>query len=601
VRDRSRARAAPHASAAAPGFAALGVVFAVKLAVVVLGLGRGFELGDEGFFLANLNDPASSPRFFEFYKLLLLLPGPPHFGVVGTRWLRLASELVASFALVAGAFRLLRERLVPGSRVSFASFAGIGLLGVLLSAASRSFSYNDATNFCVYGAVGALLWAASLGTEAGARGRAALAAAGFLVGFQLFVKFPPALLLIPLFAVALALGFPGPARRRLALAFGLGWLAAIALFVAANGGVAPLREKLGVAAEVAALAGYGPLALVAHLVRLEVWTAVDALVAVGAGTVAFLVLRRSARLSADVALASALLAGSGALLGVVVDLHPTFGSAALTAFACAAFLAPLALLFGAAGAGRREPATIGWALLLLVLPLVLYAGTNVPFAWRLPSHALPLFVVASVLVHRLRERGFVWTGRAAVALLVGVSCWVFVRHAVVQPYGLREPLWAQTEPVEGLPGVRVDLASARFLAEVAATFEGAGYRRGDPIVAMDYMPGLVFFLGGHSPGFPFYAFDRAPMNCFNLNRVDHATLPFLILGRPVAPEQRACVEAFDLPGDFEAVRTLRFPYEAVYASFGGSGISHVTIYAPRKRNPSASARSNASRARAGSP
>ncbi|NNL65986.1 MAG: hypothetical protein HKP30_07085 [Myxococcales bacterium] len=611
----------PHPPVAAALWVPIGLVFLAKLAIVALGVDRGYELGDEGFFLLNLNQPEASPRFFEFYKLLLLLPQPPRFDVTDARWIRIVVELLASAALAAGVFAWARARLGWGSRVPPIAFLSLVSMGALLGAASRSFSYNDATNLCTFGAFGALFQVASLGPRAasGILAPALVAAAGFALGFQLFVKFPPALVSMALIVAALVATFEGRARRRSLAAFAAGIAAALLLFVAANGGVAPLVAKLRLAAEVGALAGYAPAAMIRRSIALEVWTAVNLGILAAAFGAAFFGLRRVLGRSIDRAASEALILAILALAVSVRPLHAAFASASLTALACGVFFAPVLLALLACRVRPDARALLPWWMLLLALPFVLFAGTNVPLVWRLPSHALPLFVAVAVMVCDPPLRSaFPRTGRAVCFALLAATTLVFAQHHVVEPYGLRRPLFEQRSEVAGLPGIRVDLATQRFLEEVRAGMAEAGFRPGDPIVAMDYMPGLVFYLGGRSPGFPFYAFGRPAMNCFNLNRIDPSLRPYLILGRPVSAAQRACVERFALPGeagpgDFRLIRTVRFPYEDVYASFGGFGISHLELYAPAppsgasprgdagSEKPSSAARASAAFARSGSP
>jgi len=109
----------------------------------------------------------------------------------------------------------------------------------------------------------------------------------------------------------------------------------------------------------------------------------------------------------------------------------------------------------------------------------------------------------------------------------------------------------------------------------------AGFRPGDPIVAFDYMPGLVHYLGGRSPGFTLHLPDQPALNCFNVNRADWPRTPFLILGRPMSREQRDCLEPFAFPEEFREVGMIAFPYREVYASFDIDGIAYVVLYAPK--------------------
>jgi hypothetical protein len=200
---------------------------------------------------------------------------------------------------------------------------------------------------------------------------------------------------------------------------------------------------------------------------------------------------------------------------------------------------------------------------------------------RLPSHALPPCVALAVLSLDLRSRAGFRRLHVVLALaLLAIGSVVVVQHQWIRPYGLPTSMSGQRHEVAGLPGVTVDLGTKAFLEDVAASMASAGFRPGDPIVALDYMPGLVFYLGGTSPGFAFYMFDRPRFNCFFIDHAGLASPPYLILGRPMSLEQQACIRSFDFPDQFRRVRALRNPYESVYAGFGAPGFSHVLLYAP---------------------
>ena len=82
----------------------------------------------------------------------------------------------------------------------------------------------------------------------------------------------------------------------------------------------------------------------------------------------------------------------------------------------------------------------------------------------------------------------------------------------------------------------------------------AGFEPGDPVIALDFMPGLVYAVGGRSPGFPFYVFDKPEQNCWAIERIDRPTsVPFLLLGQDMLVEQHACIHAFAFPEEFRFV------------------------------------------------
>jgi hypothetical protein len=195
---------------------------------------------------------------------------------------------------------------------------------------------------------------------------------------------------------------------------------------------------------------------------------------------------------------------------------------------------------------------------------------------------MPLFAALAVLgIDRHLRTGRRVEYAVLGALLLVSTGMVFTQHQMLQPYGLPRPLYRQLHPVTGLPGVRVDRATGVFLERVAGAMAEAGFRPGDPVVAFDYMPGLVHYLGGTSPGFPFYHRDRPLLNCLYLEAAGLTAPPFLVLSRALSDEQLACLPAFAFPDDFVLVDAPAYPYEDVYLGFGMPGVSRIYLYAPR--------------------
>jgi hypothetical protein len=570
--------------------ALLAAASAARLGVALWGTGRGYELGDEGYFLLNLWHPEGAPPPFEFYRLFSEIGGL-RVGVAEARLLRIAVEGVGSVALVAGVFAWARARVFAPRTACFRRFLLLSLLGTLLSVASRSLGYNDLTNLFVYGAAGCVFAAAArpLGSRLGRA--AAVGTAGLLAGIQLSIKFPSALLLAGAVSVVLALGLRAlPPRERASLValHGLAAAVGIAVVAAATGGAAEFAERLAIARQLPGITGYEPLALLERSFRLERWTYVNAAaLAAVFGATAWRARRHGADL--DSALARALAIGSVVLLLVVLPLHPTFLHWTLVYLACQLVFLPLALAALLVPRWRQDPSARAGALektvllgFLIALPMIGMLGTNVPVTMRLPSHVLPLFTALAVAVGDLRARaGTVRFERGLAVGLVLLTSLVFAHHHWLAPYGLPRPLHEQVVELPRLPGIRADRASAAFLESVASALEHAGFRRGEGVLALDYMPGLVFYVGGVSPGSNLYMFDKPQLNCFWANRVPFGAPPWLILGGPMPVEQQSCLETISFPRDFGPPRAVLNPYERVYAGFGRPGFSHVLLFAPQ--------------------
>lgn len=564
------------------------LLVAIRLVVSLGIVDRGLEMGDEGYFLLNLNQAEAALPALEIYRFLAVLRGGAETGVVEARVLRIAAEAAGSLALIAGVFAWARRRLFPDPAPRALAFAAICLQGVLITAASRSLGYNDMTNLFFYGAVGCLFGVASAPSGPARRRTLCALGAGALTAFQLTAKFPPA---VPLFAIGcVVLGFvvrPLSLRARAGLFAGyLGaFTAALVLVVAATGGPRAMGERLAITAQLPALTGYDPVALLLRYVALDVWTELHLAVFWTVFGVVWIGWRRRPGDGAR-ALLAGFLAAAAATLVTVLRWHPAFMHWSLVSLAVVVVGLAVALLVagGLRGPAARPAASpaerMTLLLVLLLIPISAIAGTNVPLTLRLPTHVLPLFVLVAVLLFE-RGAGAARLRAAAATVLALLTTLVFVQHHLLRPYGLRETIFAQRSPLEALPGVRVDLATRSFLERIASAFTEAGFRRGDPVIALDYMPGLVHFLGGSSPRYNLYMFDMTAFNCFNLNHARFERPPFLILGQPMTPEQQACIESIRFPDDYELVQTVRNPYQAVYEGFGRPGFSHVFVYAPR--------------------
>jgi hypothetical protein len=299
-------------------------------------------------------------------------------------------------------------------------------------------------------------------------------------------------------------------------------------------------------------------------------------------------LRRS-RDACDRALAAALVvAGAvlawGAWTFHAVNVHPSL----VYLFCLVGLLAPVAWTLGlrtwrppAAHPEQRRGEALGPLLLLLALPLVAILGTNVALTLKLPAHAAPVFLMLVITLAQLARAGLRRFAATALALLALATSAVFVEHQVLRPYGLPSPLYAQAHATPLLPGLRVDSATKKLLEDLHRQMTAAGFEPGDPVIALDFMPGLVYAVGGRSPGFPFFAFDKPAQNCWAIERAGRDELPFLILGQDMSLEQHACIRAFAFPEDFRLVGALRNPYEApIRYFFGGPPMPYLQLFAP---------------------
>ncbi len=174
-------------------------------------------------------------------------------------------------------------------------------------------------------------------------------------------------------------------------------------------------------------------------------------------------------------------------------------------------------------------------VLMLIAPFIGVLGSNVPLLSAAGSYMT--FWSALIAVLLLHLPSTTWTARglipglwAAPPLLVIA---LTVQGLILHPFGVPTSLFSQTELLAtsgDLRGLRVDWQTAQFF-RVTRRFvlEDAGFYPGSPIIAAYDLPGLVYVLGGVSPGAPWFFADepQQQLNCVELrssrlNKLRHA-------------------------------------------------------------------------------
>jgi hypothetical protein len=157
-------------------------------------------------------------------------------------------------------------------------------------------------------------------------------------------------------------------------------------------------------------------------------------------------------------------------------------------------------------AGSRRIALL--ALLLALLPFAGAVGTNN----ALPLNALLIMAPGTALLALLAllARGPVVDDVAArIALLVigGFAASQVLSAAVTEPYRLARPIQQQTvvTPIGAASTpLKLDAATSDFFASMRRIAAEQGFRPGDDIVGLVKIPGVVYALGGRSPGIAWY-------------------------------------------------------------------------------------------------
>jgi hypothetical protein len=511
----------------------LGLGLAAALALVSTHLDRGFDFSDEGVYFLNFKFPEEFPAGFTQYHLfgagLYELGGGNLIFLRAVPWVGL---LLATCFFGVACWRFVGGFLGPELRNQ--SVAGSFFL-VLVASVFVSFSwpppgvsYNSLADFGMLVAVGALLWAAA--GQSGVGGRV-LGMAGFAAGlvFLLMVK--------------------GSA------AVGVGLFGGLFLFLTPT---VPWRWKVGLL--ILGVLGIGVSGLILAFLAREQFFAVqeffltqvrNVLGAIWAGrAVDPLLLRHweetwqlpwrmllSYNFPIILGLGLGLVGRFGppwlrppskwfvlALAGVFVALVASIYSkhgylAGIThrhgsILAYTAILGLLVVLLPARAAGEKSATDLlRWEVgllggLLFVLPFVTAAGTTHRIYINALLHLGPYFALIALvgLAVAQRMRSW-WPWILGLGLTVLVALSQFFHGGFFVPYRLPDGLGRMQEVVEiGVPPtrLRVDAETARFTREMQGLLNEAGFEPGEDLLAFFDMPGVVFAMGGKSPGRPWY-------------------------------------------------------------------------------------------------
>lgn len=164
---------------------------------------------------------------------------------------------------------------------------------------------------------------------------------------------------------------------------------------------------------------------------------------------------------------------------------------------------------------------------LLLVPYIGMIGTSnkdlAQVVHFLPAWYALLLAMALLAEDALRLRGI----RSAVMILGCVfSGTLFLGGYGLHPFRVTGSLFDQTETVDGLPRIarlRLDPATAAFFRRLDQEVRSVtGYRPGDPIFAFYHLPGVVYALGGRSPGCSWFNSHLEPG--FVLSHLDRVPL-----------------------------------------------------------------------------
>ena len=581
------------------------IVLSSLLLIIIWSLDRGLDITDESLSLLAYLHPDEYPTTLSMYHVIAgRVTGWMHPTVLGYRWLTLALTVLAALVFTYGFCQWLRRCFgaEPNKGVNPTLVLPFLLVGHLApyGLGIRTLAYNSLNNAFLFSASGMLLLVLSQAPQRGIQPitvATSLFIVGVLSALDFFVKFPTASIMFSGALMLIVLHMRRLPLREIAIAVGILTLGAVTGLAAYSAGVQSLSRSLSnYRAEIQGVsaAGHNPSSILRSYAQ-DAGSLVQVLIYhfSPAFLLSFVIARCYARgwhrtTSRNRYLVSALLAVTLVFTGYKVYaldiLDSPYFNRSVTFYAYVIIICFEIIILAATYhsatpveawgqvARRRSDALLGIAL-LAALPFVGAIGTVNSIFLNAMLGIGGWFALVLVLGLLIEIRT-----QSRLALFVCIflpTCFGAAQIAygtVWKPYLLAAPLLDQTVALQqpaSVAGLKVDAATAEFIAELRSMLHRGSFRQNDYILALYNAPGLVYLMGGVSPGTPTYFENEHARNCRALKTAafDNRAV-FVLATREVAPQTVACMQGAGLlfPDAFVELGRIYNPYSA--SSYG---------------------------------
>lgn len=206
------------------------------------------------------------------------------------------------------------------------------------------------------------------------------------------------------------------------------------------------------------------------------------------------------------------------------------------------------------------------ALFLWLIPLICVVGTAGDFVLQSTKY-IPLglggfFILYQSVVPRQAKLSILLVLITLSASIQGIY------YSVYKPYRLAGNLFHQSSPSSfpNLKGIYLDAQTSQYLDNLNHLIQSRSqYQAPQPIVALYNMPGLVYALGGISPGIPWFIYYSDPpsnptISCYALtqSKIKQPEKTLIIFnGYQVHPLMYQCLEKIGIPyKKYQAIGSL---------------------------------------------
>ncbi|MDM8561944.1 hypothetical protein QUF54_01155 [Candidatus Marithioploca araucensis] len=527
------------------------LVLTSVLGILLWGIDKGFDITDEGFAMLLYQ----YPQEYTFTGLTFHILGSKLFawlepGIITYRFLRLIFSIFVPMVFSWGFWVWLRKNnfVQNDSPVNFITLSIFLILGCLAYYASSSYiaSYNAINGHLILIATGMLLFILSDEQIFPAK-KLLLISVGIIIALQFFVKFSSAISFLIVFVPLLLVYF----RRLMIIVYlvigiMIGGLLYFLFFQDYSSWLSGSVESIKLASTTDT---YNPIHLLSQYVSYFSRVSQHLILAflplfIGLFlSVRLLLAYQAHQLSKEHYILNILIGAAIFLYGFFIyqgyhlelfkgsRLHSIYWEKSahiyfVVLFACLIVL--LALLWnnirGLFSIDKLN--RLGVILLLIAIPFIGMVGTNNVSSTAFMPYLTAWFALIVIFVLYLNR--CVKTPLISSILIITIAFIVLsktIDGVIYSHYRLADIRINQTETVEGLKaleGIKVDSQTKQFFEKLNHIIKKkTDFKEGDPILAAYDMPGIVYALGGISPGRAWYLVEKKSFqksNCEALSR-----------------------------------------------------------------------------------
>ncbi|MBA3704786.1 MAG: hypothetical protein H0W84_02475 [Bacteroidetes bacterium] len=211
--------------------------------------------------------------------------------------------------------------------------------------------------------------------------------------------------------------------------------------------------------------------------------------------------------------------------------------------------------------------TIIILIVLIGLPIAAAFGTSNP-VYNLPlCHAATWFgaILLLLVLFVTKNNAAPWLLALSIISIGLFSTSQITQGFIFNPQQILADLFHQTEPTTvGFPEktLLLDIRTHTLVKELSTIAQTNGFKPGDDIIAISYIPGIVYAIGGRSPGHPVFIlgdegafnYSRLALKFADTERLKHAFV-LLNIGSKEA-ESLLTTRGIDFPNNYDSLGSV---------------------------------------------